>query len=149
MRWQWFVALAVGLLLAADTPKEDPAKKKDSEKLQGAWKGDSGEVDGNALPDEFLKAAKFGFKGDKYTFEAGDEKESGTITLDASKTPATIDLKIEEGRDKGKTQLGIYKVEGDKVKFCFGQPDAKERPKDFSSKAGSDTIYIVFKREQL
>src|SRR5258707_8724911 len=126
MKWQVLVALAVGLLVAADTPKEDPAKKKDQEKLQGTWQAESFEADGNPLPEEAVKACKFTFKDEKYTFEPGDVTETGTWKLDSGKDPATVDLKIGDGPDKDKTQLGIYKVDGDMLKFCFAQAGATE-----------------------
>jgi len=148
MKWQVLVALAVGLLMAADTPKEDPAKKKEQEKLQGIWQAESFEADGNPLPEEAVKACKFTFKDEKYTFELADMKETGTIKLDSGKDMATIDLKIGDGNDKDKTQLGIYKVDGDTLKFCFAQPGVTERPKEFSAPACSGRLYMTFKREK-
>jgi len=52
-----------------------------------------------------------------------------------------------EGFTKGKKQLGIYDLEGDKFKSCFGAPGA-ERPKDFSSQPGDQRTVSVWKRQK-
>jgi uncharacterized protein (TIGR03067 family) len=138
--------LVVGLFLAADTPKDDAAKKE-LEKFQGTWKVTTIDQDGKASIDDF-KDSQFIFKGDKYTFKTADLTEEGTIKLDPAQKPPTIDLMITAGDCKGKTQLGIYKIEGDSLTACFAQPDDKERPKELASKAGSKHIYVVCKREK-
>jgi uncharacterized protein (TIGR03067 family) len=147
MKWQLLAVVATSLLLAADAPKDDATKKKEVDKLQGAWKVSRWDSGGNSLPDEALKQMKFNIKGDKYTFEFADMKEEGTMTLDPSKNPATIDLKIEEGNDKGKTQVGIYKLEKDTIKLCLAPAGSKDRPKEFASKEDSENIFIVIQRE--
>jgi uncharacterized protein (TIGR03067 family) len=138
--------LVVGLFLAADTPK-DEAAKKELEKFQGTWKVTTFDVDGKAAIEDF-KDPRFTFKGDKYTFKTADITEEGTIKLDPAQKPATIDLIITAGNCKGKTQLGVYKIEGDSLTACFADPDNKERPKELASKAGSKHIYVVCKREK-
>jgi len=50
-----------------------------------------------------------------------------------------------EGATKGKTQLGIYELDGDKVKFCFAAP-GKDRPTEFTADAGSLQTLSVWKR---
>src|SRR5262245_57159820 len=120
MKLRWFCVVAAALLVAAEDAK------KDLDKIQGTWHVVSVENDGAKRPDEVAKDMKMVIKGDKYTFTAGDMTESGTIKLDPSKKPATIDISITEGDDKGKTQLGIYQIEGDTFKICVDRPDAKE-----------------------
>jgi uncharacterized protein (TIGR03067 family) len=86
-------------------------------------------------------------KNEKYTFEIGDMTETGTLKLDPSKTPATLDIKIADGPDKGKTQLAIYKLDGDTFTLCFARPE-QDRPKEFTAKAGSEHAVFVFKRQK-
>ena len=65
------------------------------------------------------------FTGDTYHQTLGGEvNERGTIKLDASKKPMTIDLIITEGPDAGKTQLGIFEVTGDTVRASLDTPGA-------------------------
>lgn len=78
------------------------------------------------------------FTGDKYAQTMnGEVNERGTIKLDASKKPMTIDLLIAEGGDAGKTQLGVIQVTGDKLTANFDIPGAGQRPPDFSPREGS------------
>jgi uncharacterized protein (TIGR03067 family) len=46
----------------------------------------------------------------------------------------TIDYTMTDGLTKGKTQLGIYELDKDTVKFCFASP-GQDRPGDFSEGA--------------
>ena len=62
--------------------------------------------------------------------------ERGTIKVDGTKKPMTIDLLINEGSDAKKTQLGIFEVTGDSLKAGFGDPGTTERPTDFSGTVG-------------
>jgi uncharacterized protein (TIGR03067 family) len=78
------------------------------------------------------------FTGDKYEQALGGTvNERGTIKLDASKKPMTIDLAIGEGTDAGKAQLGIVEVSGDTMKLHLDSPGAGQRPTDFTGKDGS------------
>jgi hypothetical protein len=43
--------------------------------------------------------------------------------------------------------LGIYELDGDTVKFCFGGP-GKERPTEFTTKEGSMRTLSVWKRDK-
>jgi uncharacterized protein (TIGR03067 family) len=56
-----------------------------------------------------------------------------------------VDLTETEGDAKGKTFRGIYEFGGDTRKVCLA-PEGKDRPKEFSSKAGSGHILAVLKR---
>jgi uncharacterized protein (TIGR03067 family) len=67
------------------------------------------------------------------------------ITIDPSKKPKTIDYDMSEGFTKGQKQLGIYELDGDTFKACFGKPGA-DRPTDF--KPGEGRTVSVWKREK-
>jgi uncharacterized protein (TIGR03067 family) len=138
--------LAAGLLLAADAPKEDVVKKE-LEKLQGTWKIASYETGGQVLPAEAV-VGTFVIKGDKYTFKTDDQEEEGTLKLDPEKKPATIDLIITSGNDKGKTQVGIYKLEGDKWTICLAMPGNKDRPSKFATSDENDHLIFGLKRDK-
>jgi uncharacterized protein (TIGR03067 family) len=139
----------VGLaVIALAAPK--PAEKDSDEplkKLSGDWAVTSWKTGGDELPAEALADTKWTVKGDKYTFNADGEKEEGTIKLDPAAKPSTIDLAITGGADKGKTQVGIYKIDGDTITFCLNRPGEKDRPKDFKATADTDYLLITMKKK--
>src|SRR5204862_8116327 len=93
MRFHPLLLLTAGLLVAADAPKDDPAKK-DQAKLQATWKGVSGEHNGDKLKDADVEMVRVTFKEDGMSVRTpdGQVKEVGTCKLDPAKKPAAIDL---------------------------------------------------------
>jgi uncharacterized protein (TIGR03067 family) len=143
MRVKTLAVFVVGLLIAADDAKSD--NKKDMEKMQGEWTMASGERNGQAIPDEFLQSLKRTIKGDQYTVKQGDDViNGGSYTIDATKSPKTIDLKVTEGQAAGQTMHGIYELQGDTMKICYASP-GKPRPTEFTAKEGSEQILATWK----
>lgn len=136
------VAAAISQALAAD----EQAVKKDLAPLQGEWSMVSGSADGEPMPEPMRKQMKRVCKGDEVTVNMGAQVFlKAKITIDPSKNPKTIDYQMTEGFTKGKTQLGIYELDGDTFKSSFGAAGA-ERPKDFTSKPGDGRTVSVWKR---
>jgi uncharacterized protein (TIGR03067 family) len=136
------VAVA-GLLIAAPGTKDE---KDDLKKFEGSWVFSSWDHAGHALPAEARETAKLTIKGDKYSFEFNDLTEEGTIKLDPGKKPATIDLAITDGEDKGKSQVGIYKIDGNTITVCLAAPGSKDRPTEFKSTEENGHILATLKR---
>ena len=91
------------------------------------------------------------FDGDKFATRFEFVKgiistSSGTIAIDPRKKPKQMDCKFAEGEKlKGKTQLTIYQLDADKLRFCAWRQQG--RPEDFPDKEVVGTyIYLVFKR---
>jgi len=140
----WLATVTISSTAAAD----NEAVKNDMAQLQGEWSMMSGIADGQPMPEEMLKHMKRICKGDETTVTtAGQIFLKAKVTIDPSKKPKTIDYQMTEGPTKGKKQLGIYEVDGDTLKSCFGKPDA-ERPTDFTSKPGEGRTLSVWKREK-
>jgi len=135
---------AVGLLAAADA-KDDA--KKELDKFTGTWKAVSATRDGKEMSKEEVEKVKLVVKGDSYTLTVGDETIEGTHKLDPSKSPKTIDALRTKGPDKDKPLLGIYELTDDTYKACFA-PVGKDRPTEFTSKAGSGNRLFTFKKEK-
>ena len=57
----------------------------------------------------------------------------------------TIDAVRNTGPDKGKTEPGIYKIEGDTLTYCVTDI-GKERPTAFATKEGTKNSLFVLKR---
>jgi uncharacterized protein (TIGR03067 family) len=142
------ITVTTGFLMSADAPSGDAAKK-DLDKLQGNWLMQSSERDGTKLTDNQVKEFSRTIKGNFYTVtienEQGVQDLTGTYTLDPGKTPKTIDAMLTNGPMKGKTMLGIYKLDGDTQTVCFA-PVGQNRPTSFDSKQGT---LSVWKREKV
>jgi uncharacterized protein (TIGR03067 family) len=153
--WRYaFIAVAVvvgvaGLRLLRADDANDEAIKKDRKLYEGTWRVVSLEVDGNKVADEDAKKIVVVNKADGSWSIRVDGKEvaKGTSKLDPTKKPKSIDLTATEGDAAGKTALGIYEIDKDNRKVCIAQP-GKDRPTEFSSKAGTGHILATFKREK-
>src|SRR4029078_12458215 len=102
---------------------------------------------GQKLPEETVKKATLTIEGDKHTAKGGGVTIVGTHKGDPTKKPAQIDASDTEGPFKGKTRLGIYKLEGDQFTFCFALP-GKDRPEQFSTTSGTGHVLVVWKKEK-
>ena len=145
------IAFVFGLFALTATgegaPKPLPKDEKDEiKKFDGHWTITGWTQGGGELPKEFLDSTKWSVTGDKYKFEQETSIEDGTIKLDSTKKPATIDLDITSGNDKGKKQLGVYKIEKDVITFCLGRPGDEKRPTDFTSTEDNNNILITLKK---
>jgi uncharacterized protein (TIGR03067 family) len=130
-----FSMVIAGVALAASVFAQAPKKTTGAAALQGTWVITS--LNGQPAP-EGSPEMTLTFTGDKYHQTVGGEvNERGTIKVDASKKPMTIDLIIAEGQDAGKTQLGLFEVTGDTLRANLDTPGAKQRPADFTVKEGS------------
>ena len=62
MRMRWVLVVVPVLLIGADAPKDDAAKKE-LEKFQGTWQLVSAETDGKVAPEEQVKQTRVVIKG--------------------------------------------------------------------------------------
>src|SRR4051812_22950757 len=93
------------------------APESDRDRFQGTWAVILGEREGVKLSEEAAREIKVVIEGDRYRHIRGDRTQSGTIKLDPTKEPKTIDVTPSDG----KTVLGIYAIEGDTHKVCFAE----------------------------
>jgi uncharacterized protein (TIGR03067 family) len=138
--------IAVLVLTRAGTAED--AVKKETALLEGAWSMVSGEADGQAMPAELVKTGKrIAADGETTISIGGQVYFKAKFSADPAKKPKAIDYTMTEGPTKGKTQLGIYELDGDTVKFCFAAP-GKDRPTEFTAPAGSQRTLSVWKRDK-
>ena len=139
--WIMFVALlATGGIVQSGAGMQagDDVLKK----IQGTWKFVSQDVDGKPRTKEELANQTITFEGDKWTVRRdGKVIQAGSHKFDSSKKPGQVDAPVTEGDDKGSTMLGIYELKADRLKVCF-DPTGKERPTDFTGKAGRMTAVV-------
>lgn len=130
--------ILITCLLVASDPS-------DKEKLQGTWEVIRVEQAGQKVPESApIYKRIYVFNGDK-TFvrgEEGNRQSEAKYRLDSSKTPKEIDLLVPDA-----TLKGIYEIEGDELKLHIGGPAGDEdRPNDFSTRSGSRSRLVVYRR---
>lgn len=127
------------------------------EKLAGLWALTREEANG----EEYFysvnpnRPSQLTFRGNKFVlevFRVGGPTiitgyMTGTITVDESPTPPHIDLICEDGIVEGKTLLGIYKLEDDKLTICLHM-EGGPRPTEFTTTEGSQHLLYELKRDQ-
>ena len=80
--------------------------------------------------------------------KADQPVRGGTMVMIVQPEPSTLaHYAVTAGKYAGKTQLGIYELEGDKVKYCFAIP-GRERPADFATKFNDGRTLSVWQREK-
>src|SRR2546425_11101837 len=132
-------------------PAQDDAAKKELVGMAGDWQLVRGEENGEPASEYFVKHLKCVIKGEQFSFEGieplTDKASKLTMKIDTSTTPKCIDLKVEAGSLKGDILEGVYAWKGDELKLClyFGKGN---RPLEFETKAGSNRVLFVFKRER-
>ncbi|MEP6492136.1 MAG: TIGR03067 domain-containing protein [bacterium] len=123
------------------------AATQEIERLRGTFAMVSGQADGADLPATMTRAMKRVAEGNVTTVTmAGQLYMKATFTVDPAASPKTIDYDMTGGFTAGKKQLGLYRMSGDTVTFCFGSPGG-ERPRDLQSRAGSGVTCSVWRRE--
>ena len=142
-----FALLIAMTSLSAAGDDKDKAIKEDRKKYEGTWQVVSLEVDGKKTAEEDAKKITVVNERDgKWAIEVeGKVVARGTREIDPTKKPKTVDLTVTEGDNKGQTALGVYEFKDDTRKVCLA-PAGKERPTEFSSKAGSGHILALLKR---
>jgi RNA polymerase sigma factor (sigma-70 family) len=129
---------------------EADAKKTDKDNIQGTWKVESVTMNGQdpkGDEGERVKKSTYEITADKMLVKFNDESRPSTYTLDPAAKPKMIDITYQgEGGGKGETMPAIYKLEGDTLTICCPCARQTERPTEFVSKEGSDTILLVLKR---
>jgi len=128
--------LVAVVLMSAGVMAQDAKKPVDKAfaPLQGTWTITT--FNGQST-DGMGGTSALVIKDDKYQqVTNGTVDERGSLKLDATKKPMTIDLIIEEGNDAGKLQLGIIEVTGDTMKVKLNLAGATPRPTSFEAEEG-------------
>jgi len=119
------------------------------QELAGTWQAVSYALDGKTASDEDMKRIKLVIdaSGKATALRDGKVFIASTTTIDPTKAPVQIDMTYTEGDSKGRTALGIYKIEDDVLTICRNATD-KPRPTEFASKPGSGHTLMTYKREK-
>lgn len=139
--------LGIALLVTVTVSVAQDGKNEIAQ-LEGEWSMVSGETNGMPMPEIYTKTGKRVARDGVTTISLGGQIYfKATFTIDPATKPKTIDYTMTEGPNKGKKQLGIYELDGERVKFCFAAP-GQDRPTDFTAKEGSQRTLSVWKRDK-
>jgi uncharacterized protein (TIGR03067 family) len=145
---RFLLLILVTILVVSAAAQQDQATQE-LQKFEGAWVLVSGERDGANIADEHVQKSTITWKGTAFVIETPHqwrEAMTGTIGVDPTKTPAEMHWVRDNGPDAGQRMLAIYEFMGDdQLRICFA-PGDQERPKEFSTTAGSGHILHVWKR---
>jgi uncharacterized protein (TIGR03067 family) len=126
----------------------DDTKKSDADLLKGKWSVVAISTAKEDAPEDVFKDLRMSFEDKTYTVTGNAAfEEEGEYTIDASKTPKTIDFDIKKGQEAGKHQLGIYKIEDKKLTIIVAEAGEKERPTSFTLKEGSAHAKVVLEKK--
>jgi RNA polymerase sigma factor (sigma-70 family) len=133
----------------ARSKRQSPERRgEDKDGLRGAWRVATADQYGRRV--EALKNRRLVFTGDRFTLNASDGEARGVLRSAAMEgrytlepgSPQPIDL-IEPGWHL----QGICALDGESLRLCLSEANAKRRPADFTSNAGSSQLLLVLKRE--
>jgi uncharacterized protein (TIGR03067 family) len=140
MRIPLATVLAI-LFMEASTALHAGGAKKDAQLILGPWSMVAGEKAGKKAPEDVLRNFHMTFEAEgKFKVRVKDEDHAGTYTLNATKKPKEIDFSVDN-----KDLSGIYLLEGDTLKICFGEGS---RPTEFATQEDTKTMLLVLKRDK-
>jgi uncharacterized protein (TIGR03067 family) len=121
------------------------SKKVEPGPLEGTWHVATLEVDGQQMPAGMLGEARIVVEGDRFQSLGMGAIYEGTMNLDSSANPQTLDMTFTAGPEKGNTNLGIYELAGDDWKLCLATRGGG-RPKRFAAEPGTGHALETLKR---
>jgi uncharacterized protein (TIGR03067 family) len=153
MRWGVLTVLSVILPGIADAPCGDRAR------LQGTWRVVAMRSNGEPIHDAGglddtryfqMLDFRFTFDGDRLTetvnFQGFGERHGEdtvvTFAIDQEANPKALDIRRVRGSSVS-VQKAIYEFKAERLRICFG---AKDRPRSFDARRGSDDLLYEFER---
>jgi uncharacterized protein (TIGR03067 family) len=102
--------------------------------FQGTWSLVMGDA---KAPPGGPKAILLTITGDRYAQVVdGTVTERGTLKIDTTAKPMTIDLSIQDGADAGKLQVGLIELSGATLTLHLGFPGSTTRPTSMAPAPG-------------
>ncbi|MBI3880152.1 MAG: TIGR03067 domain-containing protein [Verrucomicrobia bacterium] len=140
--------LAVTFLVAAHARAQSDAAER--QKLAGTWEGWVVEGDGSQTSQRHMRVGEVIITAAQISAKDARSVSMGvgTYKLAAAGSTKTIDATGTGGPTQGKTYRGIYKLEGDTLKWCSGNDRAQSRPAEFKTNPGNGHFLMILTRKK-
>lgn len=121
----------------------------DAKALQGTWKGERF-TEGTGKGDAKGEKVDFVFKDGTLKGFKGSGSPIGEATFTIAEDGKSIDALGTAGGYRGKSYLGLIKIEGDTLTWCCSGAAGKnqKRPAGFSADAGQAHNLIILQRQK-
>ncbi|MDP1677734.1 MAG: TIGR03067 domain-containing protein [Bacteroidota bacterium] len=116
-------------------------------KLDGIWNAVDAQLGGQHIDEQYISAITLTVENEKYETVFGGKIDKGTLKYFPNSIPMAIEIKSEEGTNKGKTVNAIYKSSGGYLFVCYNITNS-ERPKTFVSTPENQFYLVRYKRLQ-
>ncbi len=139
------VAVVLPSEVAGDAAEEQATAESDKQALQGVWVVVG--MNGESPPDKSLPEMKFVFAKGRFSYHIGTTATmAGDIQIDSATDPKSIDLVgTEEAEEPKRTVnlLGIYRLEGDRLRLALENASQGKRPTSFEFELGV-SVHTIF-----
>ncbi len=113
--------------------------------IQGTWIPTQAELAGTPWSEDVLKSMKLLIGEHQYKVFMGNQVDHGTLTIDKTARPKTMELIGDKGPNKDKTILAIFEVVGDNLTICYDL-DGVSYPADFATQPGTRLFLVNYAR---
>lgn len=113
--------------------------------LEGTWAFDRLEIDGSPIPPEHLGHSRILIDGDRFRTESPEATYEGVFNIDVEATPHHIDIDFIAGPEAGRTNRGIFRLDGDQFELCLDM-QGRNRPAAFKTTPGSGHACELLRR---
>jgi uncharacterized protein (TIGR03067 family) len=114
--------------------------------FEGEWSMVSGIMEGKPMDESHVQWVRRVTEGNEATVYAGPQVMLRVeFTSDPSTSPKSINYLNLAGRNRGKTQYGIYEFKGKLLRICVAGP-GEERPAEFESRRSDRSTLTVWKK---
>jgi uncharacterized protein (TIGR03067 family) len=132
----FLVALLLSAVCLADDSTRTPTGRvqDDYQLLEGEWRLVEEQLGKGIVGLTVARPDHIRIKGRVMTYQLGNRlPQERLLKIDPTRSPKWIDYQADWGLDVPRTSCGIYSLEGDRLRLCFG---GEGRPSEFKPLPG-------------